>query len=604
MTDTLVVHDETDLSTLVGENGKFRLLVEAKFRSEYGNLTWRGAREWTMEEFLLRFGSNDAVAETLLKEWIGCYGLEDGFKASLVDGGTYTLGPIMPNKPRRQRTLRYTKGIDPKDKKTLPRDHLVAKVLDLIERHELVLLNGPAGVGKSSLMNLIDHFCRTAKNNAKGGPLPVTAYTFMEKDKPPLEQLREAVSQMDQQFENQVRLLFCDDIQNVESHFWEQLFNGRFLKDHKLRIVGATTRRCASDPACPILSTDAVISFKDLRLTPEEEKVFVAGLLDDKDDLKRLDEKSMCMVVNAVTDQCGGHVFALQVSLDKLDEFARLRKNLDAGAMISFLLSKKFLDHTYTRIWPPNCDDFSDEQRTELYDAMIDDSKQLSIDLVLLLLKVYFVQDLNQQIKSKTWAEMRQQVAFKLSSRRLYSALFQNRADDGTTFKSILDIVLASLQTFKRVDLCQSCKASDGGFPKESSLQQMFFKGLTSCLPASTEVVSEMSAVLPDRGDGKKGELDFYVNSDYYYGIELMREGSSFREHKERFLEPTGPGQPNRGKYFTPSIKDFLIVDFRKPGFRPKDNDEFRLVVAFDEKFTGCQVWSKGKNISCITFGG
>ena len=219
MTDTLVVHDETDLSTLVGENGKFRLLVEAKFRSEYGNLTWRGAREWTMEEFLLRFGSNDAVVETLLKEWISSYGLEDGFKASLVDGGTYTLGPIVPNKPRRQRTLRYTKGIDPKDKKTLQRDHLVAKVLDLFQRHELVLVKGPAGVGKSSLLNLTDHFCRTANNNANGGPLlPVTAYRFMEKQRPPLAQLREAVSEMDQQYENQMRLLFCDDIQNVDSH--------------------------------------------------------------------------------------------------------------------------------------------------------------------------------------------------------------------------------------------------------------------------------------------------------------------------------------------------------------------------------------------------
>ena len=97
----------------------------------------------------------------------------------------------------------------------------------------------------------------------------------------------------------------------------------------------------------------------------------------------------------------------------------------------------------------------------------------------------------------------------------------------------------------------------------------MFFVGLTSSLPASTEIVSEMSAILPDRGDHKRGELDFYVNNGYYFGIELMRDGGNFREHKERFLEPI-PGQTShtrRGVYFTPKIQSFRIVDFRKAGF-------------------------------------
>jgi hypothetical protein len=38
-----------------------------------------------------------------------------------------------------------------------------------------------------------------------------------------------------------------------------------------------------------------------------------------------------------------------------------------------------------------------------------------------------------------------------------------------------------------------------------------------------------MSAILPDRGDRNRGALDFYVNSAYFYGIELMRHGSSFK---------------------------------------------------------------------------
>eukprot|EP00980_Cylindrotheca_fusiformis_P017470 scaffold5466_cov90-Cylindrotheca_fusiformis.AAC.2 len=76
-----VLDDETDLSMLIGDNEKYRKLVEAKFRSEFGNLTWRAARLSTMEEFLNEYESNNAVVRSLLREWIDHYGLKDGFKA-------------------------------------------------------------------------------------------------------------------------------------------------------------------------------------------------------------------------------------------------------------------------------------------------------------------------------------------------------------------------------------------------------------------------------------------------------------------------------------------------------------------------------------------
>ena len=112
----------------------------------------------------------------------------------------------------------------------------------------------------------------------------------------------------------------------------------------------------------------------------------------------------------------------------------------------------------------------------------------------------------------------------------------------------------------------------------------MFFRSLTSLLPATTEVVTEMSAILPDRADGRRGELDFYINSGYHYGIELMRDGGNFAEHQKRFEEPQ-PGDRNRGKYFTPLIKEYLIVDFRNAGFKSKQPDIFGLIVSFNEDF-------------------
>lgn len=489
------------------------------------------------------------------------------------------------------------KGIDPESPLAIAREPLVLRILKLASQHELVLLKGPAAVGKSSIMNLTEFYCGTNETTDELF-VPTTGYTFMEKEedsKPALEQLNDALAKLPPLPESHgYRILFCDDIQNVVSSFWEKLVNLDFLKKNKLRIVGATTRRCASDPASPMLGTDALVTFSDLRLSSEEVKEFLLKFLKTKHNVSRLAEEDKQMVINATLDQCSGHVYAIMVPLDKLDDFAQLPSNFDAKLMISHLLSNDFLKHTYTRIWPKNMDNFTPAMRLELENAMLNDTL-VSTELQSLLLKIYFLQDANQSTEPRPWSTIKQEVSFKLSARRLYSSLFVTRAPEDTAVESIEHLVSLSLSKFKRENLLQSAKASDSkAFPKEGSLQQMFFVGLTSSLPASTEVVAEMSAILPKRGRRKRGELDFYVNSGYYYGIELMRQGNNFKEHKERFLEPIS-GQPvssDRGKYFTPKIKAFRVVDFEAAGFEAKDKDESRLLVVFSEDYSGCTLTS------------
>ena len=505
------------------------------------------------------------------------------------------------------------KGVDPESPLAIAREPLVLRILKLASQHELVLLKGPAAVGKSSIMNLTEYYCGTNETTDELF-VPTTGYTFMEKEedsKPALEQLNDAVAKLPPLPESHgYRILFCDDIQNVVSSFWEKLVNLDFLKKNKLRIVGATTRRCASDPASPVLGTDALVTFSDLRLSSEEVEEFLLKFLETKHNVSRLAEEDKQMVINATLDQCSGHVYAIMVSLDKLDDFAQLPTNFDAKLMISHLLSNDFLKHTYTRIWPENVDNFTPAMRLELENAMLNDTL-VSTELQSLLLKVYFLQDANPCIEPRRpWPMIKQEVSFKLSARRLYSSLFSTRAPADAAVESIEHLVSLSLSKFKRENLLQSMKAPDSKvpFPKEGPLQQMFFVGLTSSLPASTEVVTEMSAILPKRGSRKKrGELDFYVNSGYYYGIELMRQGNNFKEHKERFLEPIAgqPASSDRGKYFTPEIKAFRVVDFEAAGFKAKDKDESRLLVVFSEDYSGCTLtsWSLSGQASITNIG-
>jgi hypothetical protein len=76
-----VVDEMTDLSTLTGMDGKHRELVQTKFRSTYGNITWRAARLTTKDQFLDEYSAGDPPSvRTLLREWMEDYNLEARFK--------------------------------------------------------------------------------------------------------------------------------------------------------------------------------------------------------------------------------------------------------------------------------------------------------------------------------------------------------------------------------------------------------------------------------------------------------------------------------------------------------------------------------------------
>ena len=55
----------------------------------------------------------------------------------------------------------------------------------------------------------------------------------------------------------------------------------------------------------------------------------------------------------------------------------------------------------------------------------------------------------------------------------------------------------------------------------------------------------------------KGGFLDFYINGNIQWGIELLREGNTIKEHLDRFIKPNG-------KYSNMKFKEYLILDFKK----------------------------------------
>jgi len=98
----------------------------------------------------------------------------------------------------------------------------------------------------------------------------------------------------------------------------------------------------------------------------------------------------------------------------------------------------------------------------------------------------------------------------------------------------------------------------------ERTWQMEFYRVATSCLPNNVFVSPDVGHVF-----GATGYLDFYVNDNKQWAIELTREGKDLDEHIERFGE--------NGEYYEIPNKDWAVLDFRAA--KPQEKNEGQSLV-------------------------
>jgi hypothetical protein len=95
-----MVDDDTELTTLTGEHGKYRRLVEDLFQTEYGSATWGEVKLSTKDEFLDAYSSGKRAVRDKLAAWIRYNELEDRFEQAkqqqkcIFSDGLPELGPL------------------------------------------------------------------------------------------------------------------------------------------------------------------------------------------------------------------------------------------------------------------------------------------------------------------------------------------------------------------------------------------------------------------------------------------------------------------------------------------------------------------------------
>jgi hypothetical protein len=145
-----------------------------------------------------------------------------------------------------------------------------------------------------------------------------------------------------------------------------------------------------------------------------------------------------------------------------------------------------------------------------------------------------------------------------LAKRYYFNWLFPNRSLIAPS--SLSELIRICVSNMSSTVLKNSTLPGD--FPKEAVFRHLFMEGLALHTPPHCSIYPELSKIFPsdtnlDAQQAFAGEIDFYLNGNLRWGIELLVNGDGIGEHLSRFAPPNG-------KYVSLAVNDYAVVDFRK----------------------------------------
>jgi len=145
----------------------------------------------------------------------------------------------------------------------------------------------------------------------------------------------------------------------------------------------------------------------------------------------------------------------------------------------------------------------------------------------------------------------------------------------------------AGKQTKKAKKKENGCKKAS--FPKEALFQHELWRGASLSLPPDCRIACEVSQN-PTGSVVIRDELDFWVDDELRWGVELLVHGRKKGEHVKRFEAD--------GKYSKLEPQRARVVDFRPFRSRPRGEAKNYVGVLVDADFRGCSVvFQSGKQV-------
>ena len=167
-----------------------------------------------------------------------------------------------------------------------------------------------------------------------------------------------------------------------------------------------------------------------------------------------------------------------------------------------------------------------------------------------------------------------------LAAQAFYYKNFYKRPQEAPL--SIEELVINAVKSISALNLRQARQPVGEPFPKEAAFQQLFHEAATKLLPPQNSVCPELNTFVQNADKTwSSGELDFYINTNLKYAIELSRLGHKVGEHVESF-------DPKNGKYhLLVQYTTFLVVDYRGPKTgRGAEASQHKCILYFSADFS------------------
>jgi hypothetical protein len=246
-------------------------------------------------------------------------------------------------------------------------------------------------------------------------------------------------------------------------------------------------------------------------------------------------------LIDVIARDCGGLAGALQVAICQMNIWGRNNNSFSVDEAIDAYLSIcNDIDRCYGNL---------DEYLSDIKNTILQSEMQGCLE----------VSDISRLMFKAGLIESPENLQFTspLAKRYIFKKLFPSRSMNNPS--SLIDLIKLSIKSLPSSLL--STSTITGDLPKEGVFQHLFMTALAANTRINTYICPELSQIFPMVGEDNEelarieGEIDFFVDGNLRWGIELLVHGRNITEHISRFKEG--------GKYAPLKCNDDVVVDFR-----------------------------------------
>jgi hypothetical protein len=379
-------------------------------------------------------------------------------------------------------------------------------------------------------------------------------------------------------------VLLVDDCQNWygDNNFWYQLLKARKIPANIQMVLAATRNYQAEDSPLDFRTLTNLDSSK-LLLSDAE----ALTLLEHEEIGLEKRMRGFNVLKAEIVSQCGGNVGALRVAMSQLQTEFRFTEATEYDALRFFMSQKILL--AYSRC-------YSVGQHSGIWKK----ETVAVVQKILSLQAVDMTDLLRTEIRKLHHAGLirdagaRIEFTSKMALRYIAQTMFPHWAIENP--KNAVSLVLAAIQSMSAKGLAATVvkKVRETNMVGlfEAGYQSHFYPALLKCTMAHVSVIPEVQHTCPLTGihGSTERRIDFIVDGDLNWGIELLIEGSEFKEHLQRFAKG--------GKYEALRLLDHVLVDFKITsdglyhGSRRARRDKTLIVCFKENDFSKCTCYN------------